>query len=276
MWHPEKKDFKAAGRVLRNMVRGHAAAYREIRESAHGSAAKVGVAQHLRVFEPWHPWSPFDHLAAAFPHRAFNHWFLRACTDGRAGFPLGLGQRVPEATGTLDYIGINYYSRDMVAFSPGATGALFARTFPTPGQPVSDFGMEIYPPGFHRVIRDTWDTYRRPIYITENGVADRTDALRPQALVAHLAEVARAQRDGVDIRGYMHWSSMDNFEWSEGYKMRFGLIEVDFETQERRPRPSAALYSDIIRRNGLGWDHLEQYYRAGMPYFVGGAGARSV
>ncbi|MGI8608786.1 MAG: glycoside hydrolase family 1 protein [Candidatus Dormibacteria bacterium] len=275
IWLPEKKDFNAGARVLRNLVRGHAAAYHEIRNSAHSTAARVGVAQHLRVFQPWHAWSPLDRVAAWFPQRAFNHWFLRACTDGRAGFPLGFRERVPEAVGTLDFIGVNYYSRDMVAFSPGATGALFPRTFPAPGRPRSDFGMEIYPGGFHSVIRDNWDTYHRPIYITENGVADRVDQFRPGALIAHLAEVARSQREGIDIRGYMHWSSMDNFEWSEGYKMRFGLIEVDFETQERKPRPSAALYSAVIAQNGLGWDHLEKHYPTGLPYFVGTPGSSS-
>ena len=276
LWFPQKKDFAAAGRVLRNMVRGHAAAYREIHDSAHGPAAKVGVAQHLRVFQAWHPWSPLDRVAAAFPRRAFNHWFLRACTDGFAGFPLGRLERVPEAAGTMDFLGVNYYSRDMVTFAPGAPGSLFSRTFPAPGEPVSDFGMEIYPPGFHRVLVEAWDRYRRPVYVTEQGVADATDRLRPAALIAHLAEMGRAQRDGVDIRGYMHWSSMDNFEWSEGYKMRFGLCEVDFATQQRRPRPSAALYSEVIARNGLDWAQLELHYPAGLRYFVGRGAASSV
>jgi beta-glucosidase len=276
LWDPEKKSIRAAGRVLRNMVRAHAAAYREIRESAHGPAAKVGVAQHLRVFQAWHGWSPLDRVAAAFPRRAFNDWFLRACTDGWAGFPLGLAQRVPDAAGTMDYVGVNYYSRDMVTFTPGAPGALFSRTFPAPGMPRSDFGMEIYPPGLHRVVMDAWHTYRRPIYITEQGVADRTDQLRPGALVGHLAELGRAQREGADVRGYLHWSSMDNFEWAEGYKMRFGLVEVDFATQERRPRPSAALYSEVIRQNGLSWDLLERHYPAGLRHFVGRPAAVSV
>ena len=269
LWDPEKKSVVLAGRVLRNMVRAHAAAYREIRESTHGPAAKVGVAQHLRVFQPYHGWSPLDRVAAAFPQRAFNHWFLRACTDGRAGFPLGLGQKVPEAVGTMDFVGINYYSRDMVTFDPTAPAGLFSRSFPAPGRPRSDFDMEIYPRGFHSVLMDAWRTYRRPIYVTENGVADRVDQFRPQALVSHLAEMGRAQRDGADIRGYMHWSSMDNFEWSEGYTMRFGLIEVDFQTQERRPRPSAQLYSQVIARNGLDWELLQREYPAALPYFVG-------
>jgi beta-glucosidase len=275
LWPPQKKDLGAGAHVLRNMVRGHAAAYREIRQSANGPAAKVGVAQHLRVFQPWRPWSPLDRLAATLPDRAFNHWFLRACTDGRAGFPLGFRHQLPEAVGTLDFIGVNYYSRDMVAFTPRAPGELFARMFPAPGRPISDFGVELYPPGLYLVIRDTWDSYRRPIYITENGVADGVDQFRPAALIGHLAEAARAQREGIDIRGYLHWSSMDNFEWSAGYKMRFGLVEVDFDTQERKPRPSATLYSEVIRRHGLGWAQVEKFYPSGLPYFVGGASSSS-
>ncbi len=269
LWSPEKKSFPAAARVLRNMVRAHAAAYQEIKHSAHGAATKVGIAQHLRVFQAWHWWSPLDHVAAAFPHHAFNHWFLRACSDGYAGFPLGLRDRIPEAAGTMDYLGVNYYSRDRVTFHPGALGSMFARNFPTPGAPVSDFEMEIYPEGLHRVLTDTWRAYRRPIYISEHGVADATDRFRPQVIVSHLAEAARAQRDGVDLRGYMHWSSMDNFEWSEGYTMRFGLIEVDFATQERRPRPSAALYSRVVAQNGLAWPEIEEHYPRAARYFVG-------
>lgn len=276
LWDPEKKNLLVAARVLRSLVRGHAAAYQEIRSSTHGSTARVGVAQHLRVFQPWHPWSPLDRLAASFPHRAFNHWFLHACATGHAGFPLGLGQRIPEAVGTLDFVGVNYYSRDMVSFRPGALGSMLSKTFPAPGRPRSDFGMEIYPEGFHTVLTDAWRTYGLPIYITENGVADATDRFRPRALIAHLAEMARAQREGVDIRGYLHWSSMDNFEWSEGYSMRFGLIEVDFDTQERRPRPSAALYSQVIERNGLTWEELQQHHPAAMRYFVGSSSSSSV
>ncbi|MEA2682701.1 MAG: beta-glucosidase [Chloroflexota bacterium] len=276
LWDPEKKDFFAASRVLRNMVRGHAAAYREIKASAHGSRSRVGVAQHLRVFEPWRAWSPLDRLAAAFPHRAFNHWFLRACVTGHAGFPLGLAQRVPEAIDTLDYIGVNYYSRDMVSFRPGAVGSMFSQTFSKPGRPLSDFSMEIYPEGFHTVLMDTWQTYGLPIYVTENGVADARDRFRGPALIGHLAEMARSQRDGADIRGYLHWSSMDNFEWSEGYSMRFGLVEVDFDTQERRPRASAALYSRVIERNGLAWEDLQQHHPSAMRYFIGASSSSSL
>jgi beta-glucosidase len=268
-WPPQKRDIGAAIKVFRNMVRAHARAYAAIHAGPNGGRATVGVAQHLRVFEPWHRWSPLDRVAALIPEAAFNHWFLRACTDGWTGFPLGTRERVPEAAGTLDHVGVNYYSRDMVAFSPTSPNSLFSRQFTRPGGEVSEFKMEIYAEGMRRVLRDTWARYHKPIYVTEHGVADRTDQWRRRVIVGHLAEMALAERGGVDVRGYLHWSSMDNFEWSEGYSMAFGLIEIDFATQERKPRPSAALYSEIIRRNGLLWSELQDLHPRGLRYFVG-------
>ena len=268
-WPPQRKNFGAGISVMRNMLRAHALAFHELKSGPHGASAQVGIAQHMRIFQPWRPWLPLDRVAAALPDAGFNHWFLRACTDGRAGFPLGTRERVPEAAGTLDYIGLNYYSRDMVAFNATSPQSLFSNTFPRPGNAVSDFGMEIYPPGIHDLLLVLAERYRKPLYITENGIADQTDQARPRALVAHIAECARAARAGADLRGYLHWSSMDNFEWAEGYSMRFGLVEVDFKTQLRTPRPSAEVYSRLIRQNGLLWSDLQEYYPRALPYFVG-------
>ncbi len=99
-----------------------------------------------------------------------------------------------------------------------------------------------------------WPRARVPIYITENGIADADDDQRPRFLVRHLAEVARAIARGVDVRGYMHWSLLDGFEWAEGYAPRFGLVEVDRVTQERSPRPSAELYARIARARRIDAD----------------------
>lgn len=274
-WPPQKRGLGPAARAQRNMVRAHAAAFDELKSGPHGGDAQVGIAQHLRRLEPYRRWLPLDRLAALIPKVGFNHWFLRACTDGFAGFPFGFGQRVPEAAGTMDYIGLNYYSRDMVAFNPLSPNTLFSHNFAMPGAELSDFMMEVYPAGIAEALVELWRRYGKPIYITENGVADATDKLRPRALVAHLAETARAVRQGVDLRGYLHWSIMDNFEWAEGYAMRFGLVEVDFKTQVRTPRPSAALYSRLIAQNGLAWGDLQEYYPRALPYFVGGAVSES-
>jgi len=86
-----------------------------------------------------------------------------------------------------------------------------------------------------------------PVYVTENGIADAQDAKRGPFIVRHLSELARALADGTDVRGYFHWSLMDNFEWADGYSPRFGLVEVDYRTQERRVRESARTYARIAR-----------------------------
>jgi beta-glucosidase len=161
------------------------------------------------------------------------------------------GFRVSEARGTQDFFGLNYYSRDDVSFSPRSAGELFVRRGVPRGAEVSDLGWEIYPEGLG-VLARTWA--RRsglPVYVTENGIADAGDTKRESFLVRHLAEVARAIEDGVDVRGYFHWSLLDNFEWSEGYAPRFGLFEVDYATLERRARPSAVAYAKIAKERAL-------------------------
>ena len=104
--------------------------------------------------------------------------------------------------------------------------------------------------------------YAKPVMIRENGTADSADddKLRQRYLVAHIREAWLAQRDGVDIRSYIHWSLMDNFEWNEGFDARFGLFAVDYEHDFRRTaRPSAALYGGIVHANGLSPTVLERY-----------------
>src|SRR5260370_27562285 len=90
-----------------------------------------------------------------------------------------------------------------------------------------------------------------PIYVTENGIADRDDALRPEYVLTHVRAMLRAIQAGAPVRGYFHWTCFDNFEWAEGYTAKFGLIACDPLTQERRPRPSAWLFAEICRLNQL-------------------------
>ena len=111
----------------------------------------------------------------------------------------------------------------------------------------TEFGYPMYAEGMRRAI-DFVAELGVPIEVTENGVADSSDSLRPEHLMRHLWVISEAIKDGSDIRSYHHWSLMDNFEWAEGYKMRFGLYSVDFETQERSLRPSGELYRDVINR----------------------------
>jgi beta-glucosidase len=152
---------------------------------------------------------------------------------------------------TTDFIGVQYYQRLTMAFDLASPGTLFSQPTLTTSAQISDLGhSEIHPEGLYRLLLQT-SRYGKPIYITENGVADAHDRHRPAFLVNHLKQVWKAIRDGVPVKGYYHWSLTDNFEWAEGWNLRFGLIEVDPLTQERRMRPSGQLYSAICTANAL-------------------------
>ena len=110
---------------------------------------------------------------------------------------------------------------------------------------MSDIGWEIYPEGLYRVLLDL-KLYNKPIYITENGLADSEDKKRGGFIKDHLNFALKAMKDGVKLRGYFHWSLLDNFEWQKGFGPRFGLVEVDYKTMKRTVRPSAKEYKKII------------------------------
>jgi beta-glucosidase len=235
IWPPGRRSAALAWRAQARMLAAHDAAYRAIKE-ARGDGAQVGVAHHLRDVEPERPSKRRDRAAAAVFARVFNDAFARAAIRH----------------GTQDFFGINYYSRDVVRFSLRHAAELFVSRGVPPGAKVSDLGWEIHPAGLGRVVRAWAKRSGLPVYVTENGVADARDALRGPFLEAHLAELARAIADGVDVRGYYHWSLLDNFEWAEGYEPRFGLVEVDVATGARRVRESARLYARIARDRSVG------------------------
>jgi len=112
-------------------------------------------------------------------------------------------------------------------------------------------GWGVSPEGMFEVVMDAWDKYKKPIYIFENGVADGEEKYRAQYIKAHLRALHKTIRKGADVRGYFHWSLLDNFEWNEGYQMKFGLFEVDRKTLERKVRPSALEYAKICQSNEI-------------------------
>jgi beta-glucosidase len=155
-------------------------------------------------------------------------------------------------------VGFNYYSRLRAGLALDSPRTLFFQLTVPPHKPQGDSGVEIpygeaYPKGLRRDA-ERFAAFNKPIYILENGVPDRDDRIRPWLMKSAVKQMRKLLADGVDLRGYFHWSLTDNFEWNEGWHLRFGLIELDPETQARTPRPSAQIYADIIRksRNGRG------------------------
>ncbi len=253
---PGRKNLDVAARVLANMVRGHAAAYKIIHQLQ--PAAKVGVAINFRDMQPARPGSPLDRFVSGQFFNTFNASFLNALTTG--SFRMAATRlTLPAARGTQDYIGVNYYTHDYVAFSLRHSHELFARRFFRPEAELSTSGFLANEPlGFYRILEFA-ERYKLPMYVTENGVEDSDDLLRPRYLVEHIHQMWRAVNFNYPIKGYFHWSLVDNFEWERGWTQRFGLWELDVNTQARRRRPSADLYQAICEENGLSSDMVRTY-----------------
>jgi len=145
-----------------------------------------------------------------------------------------------------DFIGINYYYRDTVKFTLG--GRYILIDIKNPNTEISDLGWDIYATGIYYILKSLKNC-NKPIYITENGLADAKDEKRERFIKEHLYCVAKAIKEGVDVRGYFYWSLLDNFEWDKGFWPRFGLVEIDYKTMERKIRSSARVYAEICKNN---------------------------
>lgn len=255
---PGKKDLKLSMRVLGNMVKAHAVAYRAIHELQ--PEARVGYALHYRPMVPRLPWSPLDRLMRNIRYSGINMGFPSAISTGVMRSPVG-NQSIPEAKGTQDYLGLNYYSVDTVWFDLTRPGELFSNSGYPKGADMSDTDfLANIPEGIFDSIKWITRTYPDlPILITENGVEDYDDHMRPRYLAQHLHQVWRAVNFNWRVKGYFHWSLVDNFEWERGWTQRFGLWGLDLDTQKRIRRPSVDLYAEICKENGLSSEMVQKY-----------------
>jgi len=253
---PGRSDFGAAMRVIRHLLAGHAAAYRAIHEVQ--PDARVGLAHNMRIFDPAKPQSPLDRRVAQWLDRTYNQAILTTLTRGFWKIPLGFGLAW-KLRKTLDWIGLNYYTRDLVAFDRKRREEFFSRRFHGKGAELLDGGYgELYPAGIFRSLQRL-ARLDLPIYVTENGIPDDDDDQRPRYLLTHLHQMWRAIQLCYPVKGYYHWTLVDNFEWAEGWTLRFGLIELDPRTQARTPRRSASLYADIVRTNAITHWVIDEY-----------------
>ncbi|OIQ01884.1 MAG: hypothetical protein COZ27_01055 [Candidatus Moranbacteria bacterium CG_4_10_14_3_um_filter_41_65] len=226
-WPPQKKNFFAYYAVLKNLIRAHKTSYVIIKK--YFPDAEVGIAKHNIWFEAVGN-TLINRLLKKIADFFWNDWFLRKIKNEQ------------------DFIGLNHYNHHRIngGFNKNENKIQ------------TDFGWEYYPESIYFAVSEL-KRYNKPIYITEHGIADSNDRLRPQFIKESLGALHRAITDGADVRGYLHWSLMDNFEWDKGYFLRFGLIAVDFKTLMRTPRPSAILYADICKTNTLSTeDHVTE------------------
>lgn len=231
-----KGDVVGFLRVLANMREGHERAYAAIKEAFPGAA--VAAANAKVVMFPRDGGRRTDRWAASLSQTLLDCW------------PRGWGrlQKVFESSG--DYIGVNHYYGQTAAFDLKRASGEFVQRGNPPGSTISEAGYAIDPKWMRQVLLDL-ASLGKPIYITESGIAANDDELRSNYLLEVLAEVHAAIESGVDVRGYFFFTLLDSFEWAQGYSSRFGLVEVDRTSLERRPKPSATLYSSIAATNAL-------------------------
>ncbi|MCX6797173.1 MAG: glycoside hydrolase family 1 protein [Candidatus Doudnabacteria bacterium] len=217
-WPPQKKNIFSAIKVSNNIITAHNTIVSKIRLEIR---KPVGLAYNLV------DWQPADKIFggfAAFLHRKINKYIFSRTIQ------------------SCDFIGVNYYFHHHV-------GLFGHRGHSQRGHERSDIGWGIHPEGLEQVLLDL-RRIGKPIYITENGLADAHDEKREKFIKDHLNYIHRAISKGADVRGYLYWSLLDNFEWEKGFAPRFGLIEIDREDLlRRRVRYSAIKYAEICKNN---------------------------
>lgn len=252
---PGKKNVKAALSVLHHMVLAHARAYHVIHDLQ--PEARVGTAINYRGFKPASGFA-LDRWMAKLHQKLFNDLFPRALHKGEFN-AVFKKYKISQAAGTQDFLGLNYYTRDHVRFNPFAPSQFFAKSFFPADSLLSESGFIAHDPaGIIECVK--WGhQFGVPMIITENGVDDSEDNLRPQYILEHLHALWWVINDNYPVEGYFHWTLTDNFEWERGWTQRFGLWALDRETQARVRRPSADLYAEICRTNGISSAMVTQY-----------------
>lgn len=218
-WPPQKKAPLTAMKVYWNLAAAHRSAYRILKKSK--PSLQIGMAAQLANIQAKRPHNFIDINVTRVMRYFWNWWFLNRIKRYQ------------------DYVGFNYYFTD---YYKG-----FRRV--NPEVPVNDLGWYMEPEGLYPLIIRVWTRYKKPIIITENGAADANDEYRQWWLEETIIALERAISEGADVRGYMHWSLLDNFEWKYGWWPKFGLVEVDREHGMKRTlRPSAKWYANKIKQ----------------------------
>lgn len=233
IWPPGHRSLGDARKVLKNMTEAYLTAYGLIKDIYKDSKIKsqVSLAKHLRYYYPASGFGyPVNCLSAHLQNNFFNLDLLDKLVKKKA----------------LDFIGLNYYCVDYARFlSPlSVNNRSSAKTRK------NQLGWHIDPQGFYRVLMSL-KKFGLPVIVTENGTTEIEARFYQDYLSSHLKSLAQAYSKGVDIRGYCWWSLTDNFEWAEGFTPRFGLIDIDYKSLKRRPKPFSKNYAKICKANKI-------------------------
>ncbi|MDD4954674.1 MAG: glycoside hydrolase family 1 protein [Candidatus Omnitrophica bacterium] len=242
-WPPQEKSLLKATYVEEHLAFAHIKAYgliHKIYKELNLSSPQVSIAQNVMSFTPCRN-SLKNRLAAYLRAKVYNMGFLERISMGN------ILKRMP-----LDFIGINYYSRQVVALKKLGPGNLAMDVCEKKHHRIAknSLGWDIYPKGLYDVLLSL-KKYNLPIMITENGICTDKDSQRWEYIHDHLRYICLAMKKGVKITGYLYWSLMDNFEWDKGFKPRFGIVDINYKTYKRTIRKSAKKFAEVCRTGVL-------------------------
>ncbi|ODT65920.1 MAG: beta-glucosidase [Pelagibacterium sp. SCN 63-23] len=253
---PGYRDLRAAARAMHHVLLAHGHGIDALRA---GGVKNLGLVLNLEKSEPAGD-AAADREAANFGDALFNRWYLGGVFKGQYPveitrwlepyLPADYQADMEVLSRPLDWLGINYYTRGLYTASSQK------------GRPVeqvagplekTEMGWEIYPQGLtDLLVRVANDYTKIPVYVTENGMAEvegADDPRRVRYYEDHLKAVLAARAAGADVRGYFAWSLLDNYEWAEGYRKRFGLVHVDYATQRRTPKASYRAFQGLLHNS---------------------------
>ena len=243
-WPPGEKSLDKCFKVMRELIKAHIKAYQILHAEASSrhSECWVSLAHHMTAFSSCRKASFIDRWNLFLREGFLNRLIIEALLSGFLFYPGIFCEKLP-AKRTLDFLGVNYYTRDFIRFKNFLGFEQFGDVCAKDHHHEEIAGLtglnwEIYPQGIREVV-SSLARYRLPIVVTENGVCTDDDLVRQRFIEDHLRELEKARLAGIPVGGYFYWSLVDNFEWAEGFKPRFGIVEVDYTTQERKVRESA-------------------------------------
>lgn len=257
-----KDETKLYFIASKHLILSHLKVYKMIHEKRKALGfinTKVGIALHMAYFKV-KGMNPLTYMSKGLMNHSFHTMYLKGMVEGKLSLPLGIGY--PEGKGRFcDIIGVNYYSRHLIhsTMNPAMLFGDVRVDKSLDETKLNDLGWEIYPEGMKKVIAPMYKKYQLPIYITENGIPDEKDEKRSQFIYDHLRILKEMIEEGIDIRKYYYWSLLDNLEWNDGYFPRFGLIDVNYETQERTIRKSGYFYSEICKEKKITKEMMQRY-----------------
>lgn len=218
-WPPQEKNQLSFFRTYFNLTTAHKRAYKILKNRK--PSLQIGIATQLANIQAKRPHNFFDELSTKWMRYFWNWWFLKRINKYQ------------------DFVGFNYYFTDYY------TGVMKKQN---PKVPLNDLGWYMEPEGLYPLLIRTWSRFKKPIFVTENGVADNNDEFRRWWIEETIVAMERALSEGVQLKGYFHWSLLDNFEWAYGWWPKFGLIEVDREhSMKRTIRPSAKWFASRVK-----------------------------